>query len=76
VASFSRRPMGRRQRPGPQPRPAPEYGADPLYGVFRDGRRIYLPAERPGVPLERAKQMAASLGCGVEIREVYGGGQG
>lgn len=30
----------------------------PLYSVYRAGRRVYLPAAKPGVPLEEAQRMA------------------
>ena len=75
----SRRPMGRRTKTGPPPIPAPDYGPDPLYAVFRNGRRVYLPADRPGVPFEIAQVQARALGNNAEVIEVYPtdfGGQG
>ena len=67
----ARRPMGRRQKPDPVPPEAPDYGADPLFAVFRDGRRVYLPGNRPGIPYEIAEAQARALGA--EVVEVYGG---
>ena len=64
--------MGRRQRPEPTPLETPDYGPDPLYAVFRDGRRVYLPADRPGVPREIAQAQSRALE-GSEVVEVYGG---
>ena len=35
---------------------------EPLYGVYRNGKRIYLPPRHQvGIDLERAKQVAAAL---------------
>jgi hypothetical protein len=34
----------------------------PLYAVYRIGRRVYLPAAKPGVPLEEAERMAEFFG--------------
>ncbi len=32
----------------------------PLFAVYRNGRRVYLPpTEKPGVPLEEAERIAA-----------------
>lgn len=48
-------------------RPMPEvsaadYGREPLFGVFQDGRRVYLPPSgRPGIPLDEAKRIAGGL---------------
>lgn len=36
-------------------KPEPEV---PLYAVYRAGRRVYLPAGKPGVPIEEAERMA------------------
>jgi hypothetical protein len=68
----SRRPMGRRVKTGPPPTEAPDYGPDPLYAVFRNGRRVYLPGDRPGLPLEIAEAQARALESS-EVVEVYGG---
>ena len=67
----SRRPMGRRQRVEAEPPETPDYGPDPLYAVFRDGRRVYLPGDRPGLPVEIAEAQARALGA--EVVEVYPG---
>ena len=67
----SRRPMGRRTKTGSTPADAPDYGSDPLYAVFRNGRRVYLPGDRPGVPIEIAEAQARALGA--EVVEVYPG---
>ena len=67
----SRRPMGRRTKTGPTPPEMPDYGPEPLYAVFRDGRRVYLPGDRPGVPIEIAEAQARALGA--EVVQTYGG---
>ena len=71
-ASFSRRkPKLRRGpgRPGVPFRPIEgggetvDYGKAPLFGIFRDGRRVYLPpAHAPGVPEDEANRMAENVG--------------
>lgn len=68
----SRRPMGRRHKFDPTPPETPNYGPDPLYAVFRDGRRVYLPGDRPGIPRDLAEAQARTLE-GSEVVEVYGG---
>lgn len=67
----SRRPMGRRMKTGRQTVEV-DHGPDPLYAVFRDGRRVYLPGSRPGLPREIAEAQARAL-KGSEVIEVYGG---
>ena len=48
-----------------------DLGPTPLYGVFRDGRRVYLPPrDLPGVPEEEARRMADSL-PGAEVIRIY-----
>jgi len=42
-----------------KPKKEPEV---PLYAVYRIGRRVYLPAAKPGVPLEEAERMAEFFG--------------
>ena len=44
----------------------------PLFGVFRDGRRVYLPpANAPGVERDEAERLARGLGNGAEVVEVF-----
>jgi hypothetical protein len=69
----SRRPMGRRQRPALAPPETPDYGPEPLYAVFRNGRRVYLRGGRPGISFEIAEAQARALGEGAEVVEIYGG---
>lgn len=71
-STFSRRPMGRRMKTGTPPPEPPDYGPDPLYAVFRDGRRVYLSADRPGLPREIADAQARTLD-GAEVVQVYEG---
>ena len=40
-----------------------DYGKAPLFGIFRDGRRVYLPpADAPGIPEDEARRVAESVG--------------
>ena len=40
-----------------------DYGKAPLFGIFRDGRRVYLPpANAPGIPEDEARRMAENVG--------------
>lgn len=48
-----------------------DLGPTPLYGIFRDGRRVYLPPrDLPGLRLEEAEQIASGL-RGVEVIRIY-----
>ena len=79
-ASFSRRKPRLRLgpgRPGVPFRPiegggeTTDYGRAQLYGIFRDGRRVYLPPkDRPGVPEDEANRIADRLD-GAEVIELY-----
>jgi len=54
--------------PNREPEPEPEYG-EPLYGVFSNGRRVYLPPkDRPGLPFEQAERLAAVLPGGYIVQ--------
>jgi len=40
-----------------------DYGRAPLFGIFRDGRRVYLPpADAPGIPEDEARRVAENVG--------------
>jgi len=40
-----------------------DYGKAPLFGIFRDGKRVYLPpANAPGIPEDEARRMAENVG--------------
>ena len=79
-ASFSRRkPKLRRGpgRPGVPFRPIEgggetvDHGRAPLFGIFRDGRRVYLPPrEHPGIPEDEATRIAGNLE-GAEVIKLY-----
>lgn len=78
--SFSRRKPSLRSgagRPGVPFRPIEgggetvDLGPTPLFGIFRDGRRVYLPPrDLPGVPEDKARRMAENV-KGAEIIQVY-----
>lgn len=42
-----------------KPKKEPEV---PLYTVYRSGRRVYLSAAKPGVPLDEAERIAKFFG--------------
>lgn len=79
-ASFSRRkPKLKRGpgRPGLPFRPIEgggetvDLGPTPLFGIFRDGRRVYLPPrDLPGLPEDEARRMADNL-PGAEVISIY-----
>lgn len=70
----SRRPMGRRMKTGPTPPEALDYGPEPLYAVYRNGRRVYLPpVDTPGIKRDEADRLVRQLGESAEAVEVYGG---
>ena len=48
-----------------------DLGPTPLYGILRDGRRIYLPPrDLPGIPEAEAERIAAEL-PGAEVFQLY-----
>ena len=79
-ASFSRRKARLKRgpgRPGVPFRPIEgggetvDLGPTPLFGIFRDGRRVYLPPkDLPGVPEDEARRMADNL-PGAEVILIY-----
>jgi hypothetical protein len=47
-----------------------DYGKAPLFGIFRDGRRVYLPPrDLPGIPEDEARRMAD--GVSGEVIELW-----
>lgn len=80
-ASFSRRkPKLKRgaARPGLPFRPIEgggetvDLGPTPLFGIFRDGRRVYLPPhDLPGIPEDEARRIADGLIGGAEVIQIY-----
>ena len=79
-ASFSRRKPKLRLgpgRPGVPFRPikgggeTTDYGKAQLFGIFRDGRRVYLPPrDFPGIPEDEATRIADRL-PGAEVIKLY-----
>jgi hypothetical protein len=79
-ASFSRRKPKLRSgpgRPGVPFRPIEgggetvDLGPTPLFGIFRDGKRVYLPPrDLPGVPEDEANRMADNV-PGAEVIPIY-----
>lgn len=75
-SSFPRRKPGFKRgagRPGipyvppTEPRPTPK-SEEPLFAVFADGHRVYLPpSNRPGVPFDEAERLASVLPGGVVV---------
>lgn len=53
--------------PHQEPEPAPK-SEEPLFAVFADGHRVYLPpSNRPGVPFDEAERLASVLPGGVVV---------
>lgn len=49
-----------------------DLGPTPLFGIFRDGRRVYLPPrDLPGIPEDEARRIADGLIGGAEVIQIY-----
>lgn len=48
-----------------------DLGPTPLFGIFRDGRRVYLPPrDLPGIPEDEARRISEGL-HGAEVIQIY-----